>query len=139
MELEESMQSFPCLLAKYVGRNNIELTTADELRIFGCFNDGGMINSASNFDSFAFRYSDRKLLTYIAEYIRGKIQRTICGPNGDIFTKEDYSFFKFCNPNAKFPTISTVVGTFYGLEVGSTHKSSTAVLNGKKISIFQNT
>lgn len=109
------MRLFPSILANYIDVR-IELTEAEQRRIYGCFNDGGLINSMNNFENFAFRHGDKQLLISIAEYIREKVESRCCGENGEFYIKEDYSFFKLCNPNAKLSTISTMLGVFYGVE-----------------------
>lgn len=99
-QLEESMRSFPILIAKYVEANNIQITTKDELRILSCFNDGGTINLMDKFGEFAFRIGDRFLLLQLGEYFRANCK----------------SLLEFCNPNAKQQTICTVIGSFYGTD-----------------------
>lgn len=101
------MGTFPSLLSSYVHKNNIKMTTADELCIYGCFNDTSMIIGQNSFENFAFRPADKIQLSQIAQYINEEIKR-------------DCSSFNFCNPNAQVPTISTIVGKFYGVIASNT-------------------
>lgn len=116
LELEQSMRSFPDLLAKYTESNNIQLTITDELQIFGCFQDGAFIAQTNIFGDFAFRNGDKNLLLHVVELINEKIKFERREQDGSLSVIEDYSFFKFCNPNAAFSNISTIVGNFHGGE-----------------------
>lgn len=119
------MRFFPNLLKSYVDANTIELTTTEECRIYNCFNDGGMMG---NFETFSFRPGDTNLLLSIAKYTKEKVERRC---RVEFIIKEDYTFFQFCNPNAKLPTISTTIGVFFGLEENSGTESTISALISK--------
>lgn len=120
MDLEQAMLSFPDLLAKYTETNNIQLRRMDELRIFGCFQDV----ATNGYEDFAFRNGDITLLLNIAKILNAKIK------------EKDHLFFEFCNPNAECITISTVVGTFYGVDSGLTYENGFAALEGMELLIL---
>lgn len=124
-DIEDSMRYFPILLKNYVDANTIGLTTTEECRIYNCFNDGGMLG---NFEKISFRLGDKKLLLSISEYIKEKVKRR-CYVEDII--QEDYTFFEFCNPNAKLPTISTTVGVFFGVEENYGTESTVSELISK--------
>lgn len=134
MDLEQSMRSmFLNLLAKYVDTHNIELTTAEELQIYGCFSDAVII-PVEKFENFRIRNGDKKILLHVVQYVSAEIKCESRGQNRDLPSdhpiKKHYSFIQFCNPNAELSMVSTGIGTFFGVETGSTSKKENAVLEG---------
>lgn len=129
-ELEQLMKSFPDLLKAYTEANNILLAKVDELRIYGCFQDAAMNDSIENFGNFTFRHGDKILLLRAAKLTRAKENCEASEQNGDANVEADYSLFKFCNLNAEFPSVSTVVGMFYGAEETVTYRESIAAVKG---------
>lgn len=129
-EIEEKMRNFHDCLMHYIDENNINLTTDDELRINNCFNDKGIVTN--DFKNFVFRPGDKHQLLQVAKFIKDKIKRK-CGEQNSILSEgDDYLFFKCCNPNARLPTISTIIGNFHGKEVYSAENMRNALSKGMR-------
>lgn len=104
MELEHLMRSFPTFLSKHAEDENIPLTKTEELRIYKCFQDSIMTDSVDFFCNFAFRNGDKSLLLCLA-----RLATKEHVPNGGY----DCTDMAYCNPNAIFETLRTMVGNFY--------------------------
>lgn len=121
MELEHLMRSFPNFLSKYVEDNNIHLTKTEELRIYECFQDNTMNDSANHFCEFAMRNGDKSLLLNLAQLSAKKHTFNEKNVNTDM----DYY-----NPNAELVTIQTMVGSFYGSD------QSAIAINGMQFKVI---
>lgn len=121
IELELLMQSFPSSLKTYARTGKIEMTTSDEHCIYACFNDSGTINPMNDFRSFSFRHGDKLKVLQVAHYV--------------VVNMKHKGYFKACNPNSTLPTISTVIGDLYGVDVDI--KKSIVMLKGMKLSPVQ--
>lgn len=98
LNLQKWMRSFPELLKQHFVNNDVLYTKADYIRILSCFSNGAIIidGETVNFEDFHFLEGDIVLIQQMAEY-----------------TRNNEHSFEDCNPNAAFPTISTLVGRLY--------------------------
>lgn len=126
------MQTFPNLLTEYAAANNIKLNQKEKLRIYSCFQPAEVSISRGTFENFAFRHGDRALLLYVLKLSGAKIN---CE---DPYVEKDYSFLKFCNPNAEISTVTTTVGKFYGANDDYTCEKSNETLESTAILISKN-
>lgn len=104
MELEYLMRSFPTILTEHADDKNIQLTKTEELRIYKCFQNSTMNDSVNNFREFAFRNGDKNLLLNL---------KRLATKEHVINGEHDSTDMDYCNPNALFATLYTMVGNFY--------------------------
>lgn len=101
------MRTFPSVLASYVDKNRIKMTTMDKFKIYACFINVASISEGYDFEHFAFCPGDKALLRVLQNMMTLRFT--------DISKQKLLSTSQFCNPNAQVPTITTIIGKFYGV------------------------
>lgn len=109
--MECTMRKFPSLLASYVDEHKIKMTTLDKLNIYACFINVATISVGYDFENFAFCPGDKALLLRVIQRMSEEITLRIT----DLSKKKLFPALQFCNPNAQVPTVSTIIGKFYGV------------------------